>query len=786
GLAKNPKSSDSALGFTPEYDGTAKKFIYAEATEQMLALIQTSSGIYKKVSTVSDPTYRKSVTVSINEDYKYNIRMKNSASTKARDIAILDSIENFMTGYNYGTKTKGWGGTIQSIDLSGVQAKMDTFFKSYTFPAGISDKEKAASKDVKLMLYVSDDKDDIVDLEGSLYSDATDRQALLKYLLGETDSASDTETAGKWKVIDDLSDLTNGGTIDLDKVTAFIVYTGKHFTLGKGESLSFNVTMTAPAQDVNNYDGVTGYITKPKTYNNVYRSFTNVPVKTVVKKDEHGNPVLDKNGKPVTEEVDDAGTYFYTHYDNTELELATVGTLEFSKVDSDTGNALAGVTFSLSGISAYGTAYDETLVSDAIGKVVFEGLEIGTYKLVETLPDENHMPDPTERTVVVSRTGDVTIYKIYDSANDDNCREIDRDDATDKYVIKNVPRYHGDISFLKRDSKTGYGARGALFRFTGTSLLGTNYDRTAESNLNGTVTFTDIEPGTYELTEIRSPDNYEPNTVKYTVTVKEGSNYGISYTISGDGAGKISGTPYINNAPTGKLTIHKADSFTKEELDGAKFRLTAPSALNNDIKTLVKGLTEQYKAQYLLKNPDADENSIPQEKIDGYVKWKWDSANSVWYQTYTSLSSDAFFEGEFNFGYLLAGSGYTLTETAAPSGHEITGSPYTFDVAWDSSNNIFDIDFDDTTNLEYVKMGEKTYETTSSYADSLYVRVNNTPTYEDGKVIYKSWIGDPYTTNFPVVHLGAEVTVQPDTYVTIKSSGNTDKDLRKLISNTYR
>ena len=765
GLATNPQSSDEKLGITPAYDGTSKKFIYAEATEQMLALIQTSSGIYKKVSTVSDPTYRKSGTVSINENYKYNIRMKNSASTKARDIAILDSIENFGDGINYGgTRHKGWGGTIQSIDLSGVQEKMDKYFDTFTFPAGVSAEQQADAKKAKIMLYVSDDESDIVNLEGHLYSDATDRQALLKYLLGETDTVTDTAVASKWKVVDDWSDLTNNGQIDLSKVTAFIVYTGKYFTLGKGESLSFNVTMKAPDEDVNTYDNVTGYITKPKTYNNVYRSFTNVPI------------ITDSQGK----EVEGTGTYFYTHYDNTELELATVGTLEFSKTDSDTGAPLEGVTFSLSGISAYGNAYNETLVSDPIGKVVFENLEIGTYKLIETLPDENHMPDPAERTVVVSRTGEVTVYKIYDSDDADKCEEIDKVDG--KYVITNIPRYHGDISFLKRDSRTTDGVQGALFRFTGTSLLGENYDLTAESNLNGTVTFTDIEPGTYELTEIRSPDNYEPNIVKYTVTVKEGSNYGISYTISGYGAGKSSGTPYIDNVPTGKLVIHKADSFTKDNLKDAVFRLTAPSSLNNDIRSLVDDLTVQYKAQYMLNDPDADENSIPQSDIDKYVRWKWDSTNNVWYQNYEDHSADAYSEGEFNFCFLLEGSGYTLEEITAPSGHKNVGTPYTFDVAWDSSNKIFDIDFSATTNLEYVKMGDKTYVTTSEYADSLFVRVNNTPTYEDDKVIYKSWIGDPYTTNFPVVHLGAEVTQQPDTYVTIKSSGNTDKDLRRLIS----
>ena len=336
------------IGLDPE-NGKAKRFIYAEATENIVALIQTSSGIFKYVSSKSDPSQRQSAVVHPGEDYTYHYRMKNSLSTKARDIAILDSAENYRTvdgtRYNYGlNKDRDWNGTIKAFDLSAVEARMGD-----------------QADELRLFVYTGDQ---IVDFNDNAYSDSVKRQNLLKSILGElTPGDAGYVEHSNWKT----ADWKNPG--DLSNVTAFIVYTGKNFVLPKGASMSFTVKMSAPQSlnDERPVDAANGqFLTPLKTYNNVYRSFTNMPIDPT---DE--NKTLEQ--------------YYYTHFDYTEVSYKVTGDLEFVKTDSKTGSKVGGVRFSLTGISDYGNTYDETLTSDRQGKVLFEDLEKGTYTLTTTM-----------------------------------------------------------------------------------------------------------------------------------------------------------------------------------------------------------------------------------------------------------------------------------------------------------------------------------------------------------------------------------------------------------------
>jgi len=676
------------IGLDPE-NGKAKRFIYAEATENIVALIQTSSGIFKYVSSKSDPSQRQSAEVHPGEDYTYHYRMKNSTSTKARDIAILDSVENYRTvggtRYNYGlNKDRDWNGTIKAFDLSAVEARMGD-----------------QASDLHLFVYTGNE---IVDFnDDTIYSDSVNRQNLLKSILGElTPGSAGYVEHSNWKSVN----WRNPG--DLSNVTAFIVYTGKNFVLPKGASMSFKVTMTAPKflQDSRTVDAANGqFLTPRKTYNNVYRSFTNMPI----------DP---------TDESKTLKQYYYTHFDYTEVSYKVTGDLEFVKTDSKTGSKVGGVQFSLTGISDYGNTYDETLTSDRQGKVLFEDLEKGTYTLTETVSDDDHVLDKEQKKVTVEPDGMVTIVKI-------DGTELKKENGV--YKLDNDPRPHTDIVFSKVDSISKTGINGAKFTLKGTSELNSAVDMTAYSE-GGTVTFRSVEPGSYTLTEEYPASGYAaPVTNSYTVTVTKTGNYSASFQISGVTDDTISNDPLTNTK------LIKADGISKNALDGAVFKITAPAELNSRFEML--------KQSYANREESAD------------FKWTFDGTN--WTQTATGGS----IKGEIPLVQLIPGSGYKLSETTAPKGYAPIADK-TFTVS-DGS-----IVFDNNSGLEYLVLNRDTHEYDASspeYAE--YIRVSNDPTFDDKKEIDKSWVGnitlDTNDPKFPTVHLKNEKPAESVKVVTI-------------------
>ena len=675
------------IGLDPE-NGKAKRFIYAEATENIVALIQTSSGIFKYVSSKSDPSQRQSAVVHPGEDYTYHYRMKNSLSTKARDIAILDSVENYRTvdgtRYNYGlNKDRDWNGTIKAFDLSAVEARMGD-----------------QADELRLFVYTGDQ---IVDFNDNAYSDSVKRQNLLKSILGElTPGDAGYVEHSNWKT----ADWKNPG--DLSNVTAFIVYTGKNFVLPKGASMSFTVKMSAPQSlnDERPVDAANGqFLTPLKTYNNVYRSFTNMPI----------------------DPIDESKTleqYYYTHFDYTEVSYKVTGDLEFVKTDSKTGSKVGGVRFSLTGISDYGNTYDETLTSDRQGKVLFEDLEKGTYTLTETVSDDDHVLDKEQKKVTVEPDGMVTIVKI-------DGTELKKENGV--YKLDNDPRPHTDIVFSKVDSISKTGINGAKFTLKGTSELNSAVDMTAYSE-GGTVTFRSVEPGSYTLTEEYPASGYAtPVTNSYTVTVTKTGNYSASFQISGVTDDTIS------NDPLASTKLIKADSISKNALEGAVFKITAPAELNSRYEMLKQSYANR------------------EESVD--FKWTFDGTN--WTQTAIGGS----IKGEIPLVQLIPGSGYKLSETTAPKGYAHIADK-TFSVSEGK------IEFTEDTDLEYLVLNTQTHEyDTVSYQEAEYIRVSNNPTFEDKKKIDKSWVGeitlDPSAPKFPTVHLKNEKPAESVKVVTI-------------------
>ena len=707
-------------------NGTAKRFIYAEATEDILALFPTSSGIYKKVATQSDPTYRKTGVVHNGETYTYSIRMQNDSSTKATDIAILDSVENYRTvegaakAINSGlNRDRDWNGTIVSFDLQGIEDKMG----------------EANKNDLKLILYTGSDP---VDLDNEQYSEVEDRKYILYKILGLESKASTAATnagltnaqiaefdsvAKRWVVADNWKSPTN---VDLSDVTAFIVYTGEVFTLPKGESLSFTVKMKAPDnvaidKTADPENGV--FLETPKTYNNIYRSFTS------------------------SQDTTNVDTYFYTHYDYTQVEYSTVGTVKFSKRDSETNETIPNVTFNLSGISDYGTAYNETLISDGNGIVTFKNLERGTYQLIESTSDEDHLLDTEPRTVMVDPQGVFTFVKMDGTPmltldNDGNVviNESDNEDIevdeNGNFSLRNDPRYHGDLSFSKVDSLSGKGISGTKFTLSGTSIYNTVYDNIeAVSDGNGNVVFENLEKGTYTLKETAASNGYLP-PVNNEYQVTSTGTRDLIFKITGENA-LNAGTEYqIKNTPTAEMTLQKVDSITKATLDDAQFTLTADSTVGSVLDKAIPKLTAQG------------------------VSTGWDNSSGSWVQTISGGSA-----GRYAFSYLPEGT-YTLKETKAPAHYAENTQEYTIKVVKSADGKRLVIELPEgKSEWEYIRIesGEFVPATADTAA---YQRLNNTEVYEDGKTVVKSWVGG-VDGSFPAMHLSNEKPEADTVKVTI-------------------
>lgn len=114
----------------------------------------------------------------------------------------------------------------------------------------------------------------------------------------------------------------------------------------------------------------------------------------------------------------------------------------------------------------------------------------------------------------------------------------------------------------KNDSRTGRGVEGATFQvryLEGNSGTGGNVVATVKTGTNGSVSVTDLKPGTYIVEEIAAPNGYIIDTAPQTVF------------ISGDEQKVVEVS--FSDSPYGDLLIKKMDSVTKQPLQGVVFKV---------------------------------------------------------------------------------------------------------------------------------------------------------------------------------------------------------------------
>ena len=298
----------------------------------------------------------------------------------------------------------------------------------------------------------------------------------------------------------------------------------------------------------------------------------------------------------------------------------------FYKAGKRDSRPIPGVEFRLAGISHYNNSIEKTAISGADGAVSFEDVEWGTYTLSESQAAEGYraIPAGVEIRVEIGGNRSVTIYELDPATGkakaDSEWVSLSRlGDVT----IANPEKYT-DIAFYKAEP-LGESFRylpGAKFSLVGTSVEGTEYDLEEESDETGTVRFTGIEEGVYELKETEAPKNIQitetgeaaeggeinyrgdPNT--YLVTVKADGTYTIRQkTASADGSSAegpelgrdlLEHYVFLNTPiPEGEILI------TKKWIDG----LTGTAAEGRPYPQLTLLTSAQYASNYYTVTFDA-------------------------------------------------------------------------------------------------------------------------------------------------------------------------------------
>ena len=183
--------------------------------------------------------------------------------------------------------------------------------------------------------------------------------------------------------------------------------------------------------------------------------------------------------------------------------------------------------------------------TDENGEIRIEGLKPGKSVVVtETQAPAGFLIDTQSQTVQIKEGRTVSL------------------------TFKNAPK--GELIIQKRDSATGQPLAGAEFRVTtaagcevgldgviGDSTLTQNGIFTTDSA--GEIHITNLAPGAYVISEIRSPSGYVMDAPSTNVVIGEGGD---------------TQTVVITNSKAGSLVIDKRDSLTGEPLEGVTFRVT--------------------------------------------------------------------------------------------------------------------------------------------------------------------------------------------------------------------
>ena len=347
------------------------------------------------------------------------------------------------------------------------------------------------------------------------------------------------------------------------------------------------------------------------------------------------------------------------------------GKVVVTKVDAtDNTKKLQGVKFAL---KQDGNVKYE-VETDADGKAVFNGVAYGEYKLVETKPLDNYLPDTTERDVNIDADGKEVPFEITNALKEGKV-EVTKVDADD-----NSKKLEGVKFALKQGNDVKY---------------------EATTDVDGKAVFNGVAYGDYKLVETKHLDNYNADTTERDVTIdNQNSTKQLTVTntlIKGkvevtlvdavvDGK-PIKGATFVlkqGDTVVKELTTDDSGKVVFEDVPYGEYTVVEKSTLENyvidsapkAVKIEQQGQVEKVQVVNVLKTSnvkvtkvDADDNT---KKLAG-VEFELRGANGKVLKGTTNAN------GEYIFEDVVYGD-YKLVETKTLDNYNLTTTEETVQV----------------------------------------------------------------------------------------------------------
>lgn len=224
------------------------------------------------------------------------------------------------------------------------------------------------------------------------------------------------------------------------------------------------------------------------------------------------------------------------------------GAIIIQKRDSLTGQPLPGAEFRVATAAGCEVGLDGVIGSssltqnglfttDSNGEIRITNLAPGAYVLTETKAPAGYVMDAPSTNVVIGANGD-----------------------TQTVIVTNTPK--GGLIVEKYDSVTKLPLSGAQFKITNANgeLTPDNEGLTSSNGLyttdrSGQIVLSKLLPGTYVVSEVKAPANYQADPTPQTVVVNAGDTQTLRF----------------YDDPLCTLTILKRDAVTKKPLARAEF-----------------------------------------------------------------------------------------------------------------------------------------------------------------------------------------------------------------------
>ena len=341
----------------------------------------------------------------------------------------------------------------------------------------------------------------------------------------------DLSDTSVWTKTDSTTDLSSAKAVAID---ARYADDGSSYVLQPGESLTAYLYMKAPETDVAQVSS--GY---PYAYNNVYA----------------GSTLADGS----------SSSDYFIHQDYSKIYYVVAGDLNMKKVNvNNPDEPISGIKYRLYGTSDYGNSVDMILDTAKDGTIAFKGVERGHYILQEYDCGDDWLMDPAEYNVTIDAEGNTSVSN--------------GDYSTGVLTLTDAPRVHTDVRFSKKNLVTDKNIHGAKFMLKGTSDYGNKVVKYATSSSTGITGFANIEKGTYDITEVETPDGYVRNDNVYTVVIDESGNYTMAVKSGDEDFIKVNGsTISVYNEPLHNVTILKQNNYDYSAVEGVTFKISGTS-----------------------------------------------------------------------------------------------------------------------------------------------------------------------------------------------------------------